>query len=266
MEENIEDEFYESPCGYFDGQTTKENFEWILSEDLLTDISKNPPDGYTYQEVYYGELLEKGWRRSGPFFYRETCPHCKKCLPIRVCVDDFVPSKSQRKALKKNSDLEITLTSNPTDFVTDEKIKLFQMYDKRHNPDSEKSYEESLETIFGLNGLEDVDRKTYSGTYNMDYRLNGKLIGVGVLDKAVDSLSSNYFYYDTSDEILKRSLGVFSMIMEIEACRGNLFDGQLKSDYHYLGYYIADCDKMNYKNQYKPYQLLIDGNWTEFVH
>ena len=98
-------------------------------------------------------------------------------------------------------------------------------------------------------------------THIFDFLLDGKLVGVSVVDRAKNALSSNYFYFDISDEIMKRSIGVFSVLAEIDACKGLLFDGQLKSGLYYLGYYIEDCNKMNYKSNYNPHELLIDGEW-----
>ena len=265
---NENDDFYEGTCGYFEGQKNLEEMTLIPDESELLNLFHTDGDRFrsnfkcSAQEFVYGGLLESGWRRSGNIFYRENCPQCKKCLGIRLYVDRFTPSKSQRKSVRKNADLELTLSSVPEDLVTDEKVQLMKKYDRRHKKGTDESDEDVRYSLLWLNGIKN-GKKQYSGTFNMDYRLNGKLIAVGVVDKGEGALSSNYFYYDISDDSLKRSLGVFSVIQEIEACRGNLFDGALKSDLYYLGYYIADCKKMNYKIQYRPNQLLIDGVWTD---
>ena len=72
----------------------------------------------------------------------------------------------------------------------------------------------------------------------------------------ITGLSSNYFYYDISEEVLKRSIGVYSVLFEINFCLQNHFP------YYYLGLYLPHCRKMNYKANYKPYQLLLNGIWT----
>ena len=111
-----------------------------------------------------------------------------------------------------------------------------------------------------MNGLFDnnydiLPEPLYMGTINMDYRLNGKLVGVGVVDLGAVSLSSNYFYYDTSDEIMKRSIGTFTILKEIEFCK------ERGIPYYYLGYYLSECKKMSYKGRFLPHELLIDGEW-----
>jgi hypothetical protein len=122
--------------------------------------------------------------------------------------------------------------------------------------------ESAEQVLVNINGLDAEGKKSYHGSFNMDFRINGRLIGVSVLDRALDSLSSVYFYFDTAEDILSRSVGVFSVLKEIEACRGEIFGGTLKAGWYYLGYYIEDCRKMNYKAQYNPHQLLdIGGKW-----
>ncbi|MDP7455260.1 MAG: arginyltransferase, partial [Gammaproteobacteria bacterium] len=45
------------------------------------------------------------------------------------------------------------------------------------------------------------------------------------------------------------------ILWQIEKCR------ELDLPYLYLGYWINNCQKMNYKNKYRPIQLLIGGKW-----
>ncbi len=91
----------------------------------------------------------------------------------------------------------------------------------------------------------------------MEYYLNDKLVGVGIVDEGVDSLSSNYFYYDT--EYLDRRLGIFSILKEIELAQ------KLEKKYYYLGFYIEENPKMSYKKYFKPNQILETGVWKSFM-
>ncbi|HEX8947562.1 MAG TPA: hypothetical protein VF790_01300, partial [Dissulfurispiraceae bacterium] len=81
--------------------------------------------------------------------------------------------------------------------------------------------------------------------------------GVGIVDEGRDSLSSNYFYYDTS--FLERRLGVFSILNEISLARS------LKKRYYYLGFYIEETQKMSYKKHFRPNQILEGGKWKDFM-
>lgn len=266
-----DEDYFEMECGYFSDKISQEIVESIpdpsicnmLLQKYRNDLLEKGDD-VNPQEIIYALYLDYGFRRSDRYFYKAECPNCKKCLGIRIPVKDFVPSKSQRKAYRKNQDVEIRLVTDPKEFVTVEKVQLLKKYDKRHNPEKEESFDEAQNSLYLLNGVREIDGefiKLYSGTMNIDFLLNGKLVAVSVIDRAQNALSSNYFYFDIEDDMMKRSLGVFSVMVEIDACRGLLFDGKLKSELYYLGYYIEDCNKMNYKSNYNPHELLIDGEW-----
>lgn len=86
------------------------------------------------------------------------------------------------------------------------------------------------------------------GTFHQHYRLDGKLIAVGVIDISESGISSVYCFYDP--ELSHLSLGKYAALREIEFVRAQ----QLQ--YYYLGFYIPSCPKMNYKGDYKPSELL----------
>lgn len=225
---------YTSPCGYFKDQTN--NFIAFPGGD-------NPKEKTL---VLFDNLLSCGFRRSANIFYANVCPDCSKCIPIRVRVKDFVMTKKYRRILKINSDVRI---ENVESKITDEKIELFGKYSSiRHKDDGddEIDYERALSDL----------HCGYKNICEMDYFINDKLVAVGILDLAQNSTSSNYFYFDP--EYSKRSLGVFSVLKEIE------FTLQSEREFYYLGFYIEESPKMRYKSQYQPAQLLINGEWVDF--
>src|SRR5690606_12679326 len=91
-------------------------------------------------------------------------------------------------------------------------------------------------------------------TQFIELRLQGELIGVCVCDRLGDGLSAVYTFYKVGLE--DRSLGKFAILAQIEKARG------MNLDYVYLGYWIKECDKMKYKIQYRPLELLINRRWT----
>lgn len=218
----------------------------------------------------YSFLLSQGWRRSGEIVYRNSCPHCGKCKIIRLNPALFVPSKSQRRVLRRNSDIQVTFNFDSTQFMTDEKLNLFERYKVRHRegiPDdsgevfSVNTTEESKEELSRLN-------LGFSNCINMEYRLGDRLVGVGIVDVGEgvagiegkdfgSGLSSSYFYFDPDREVAVRSLGVFSVLKEVEYA---LHTGL---DWYYLGYYIEDCDKMNYKANYRPCEIISLGGYID---
>lgn len=241
------------PCGYFKGRT---------STALITAVELMKRCGFSDidDSIFYNFLLQNGFRRQDQLFYLNQCEGCNECTPIRVLVKEFKPSKSQIRALNKNTDIEIRFSNDISDFVTEEKAFIFREYDKYHNsskPDFKPmSLEEAYKTLQSSNS-------GYSSVLNMEYYCNNELIGVGIVDIAQDNygnptaLSSNYFYYLPEKSVLKRSLGVFSVLKEIEFCK------KQEIPYYYLGLYLPNCRKMNYKANYKPYELFQNGHWVK---
>ena len=147
-------------CGYFEGRTSHETIYRIPSlkeaSDMLThgeEPVRTENDPALCQQILFDIILDEGFRRAGNYVYRADCPDCKACIPIRIFPDAFEPSKSQRRVLEKNRDLAVTITTKADEFVTDEKVALFRTYDKRHNPDSEKSFDEAKKTLIDMNGI-----------------------------------------------------------------------------------------------------------------
>ena len=112
----------------------------------------------------------------------------------------------------------------------------------------------------------DLDEAGYVGwlvrscvpTVEMRYLMEGRLVGVGIVDLGRISASSVYFYYDPSAEVVKLGPGVFSALTEIELCR------RTGRSWLYLGLYVRDCPHMAYKADYRPNERLVDGEWRSF--
>jgi arginyl-tRNA--protein-N-Asp/Glu arginylyltransferase len=93
-------------------------------------------------------------------------------------------------------------------------------------------------------------------TVEICYSIDETLIGVGILDLGAEAASSVYFYFEPSAEVSKLSPGVFSVLQEILFCR------MTQRKYYYLGLYVSDCPRLNYKANYGPHERLIDGVWS----
>lgn len=213
----------------------------------MSAIEYNIPDENDIENFH--KFLAKGYRRLGRIFYRNICDKCSACLPIRVEKNKFQSSRSHKRTLKKNEDVRIEVLQNS--HITPDKIALYDKYVKsKHGEEKDEEFGDAINVLLSIH-------HGYPYTIEMDYYLNDKLIGVGIVDEGKDSLSSNYFYYDT--DYPDRRLGIFSIVQEI------FLAGSMRKKYYYLGFYIEENAKMSYKKYFRPNQIYEKGKWREFM-
>ena len=215
------------PCPYLPGREAVLPLRWY----------RDPIEGRDFDA-----LLATADRRVGRTLYRPACPACDECKGIRVPIGEYTPTKSQRKAWNKNRDVRVTAGPPRVD---DEHLALFN----RHK--LERGLSERPTSVSHYRNWLTV---TCTRTVETRYTVDGKLIGVGILDLGERDASSVYFYFDPDED--RRSLGVFSVMAEIAWLRSKGYR------YYYLGLYVKDCDQLNYKARYRPHERLVDGVWT----
>jgi arginine-tRNA-protein transferase len=189
---------------------------------LATDLSNQEFD----------ELLVSGWRRFGIYFFRPMCESCKACIPIRVPVASFNPSKSQKRVLKKNTNTKVIFRELS---YWDDIYNVYKDHSKRFGQDT--SVENFKQTFFS----------PAVPAFQTEYYVDEKLAAIGFVDLGIDGISSVYFVF--REEYSYLSLGTFGALQEIEIVRN------LGMKYYYLGYYLKDNKHMKYKALFKPYQL-----------
>jgi len=191
-------------------------------------------------------FLSRGWRKFGHYFFRPACPDCRACIPLRIAVDRFRPSRSQRRAAQKCRDIETRF--GPL----------------RYDEDVFSLYAAHSSTRFGKSAdFEEFAANLHSPscpTLMSRYELGERLLGAGYLVQSIDALSSVYFVFDPAFSAL--SLGVFSVLHEVEEAR------QCGLSYYYLGYLVRECSRMTYKARFAPHQLYswADRRWREPGH
>jgi len=216
----------EHPCPYLPDRMAV--MQYALAADTLPRV--------------YRRLMDERFRRSGDVVYRPACAACAACVPIRIPVGLFQPSRSQRRVLARNRDVGVEVGPLLPD---DEHYDLYARYQLAIHDGQMLGSRVDFEHFAGRSPID---------SFELRYRVGARLLGVSVVDAFADALSSVYFYYDPDEA--RRSLGVFSGLCEIEESR------RRGLAYWYLGYHVSGCRKMEYKAQFRPHELLDgEGRW-----
>jgi arginyl-tRNA--protein-N-Asp/Glu arginylyltransferase len=215
------------PCSYIQGRTAQSRAIWT---DRLPG------------ELYH-VMMDSGFRRSGKLIYQPMCAGCRACQALRVAVATFLPSKSQKRCLRRNADLTMEV-GLPT--PTSEKHELYRRYVREwHGAAAEDDYDHFVSFLY------DSPVETREFTYR---DREGRLLAVGICDVSSGSLSTVYFYFDPYES--HRGLGTYGALREISFAR------ERRIAYYYLGYWIDGCRSMDYKSAFRPYEILWpDGVW-----
>lgn len=194
----------------------------------------------------YSELIQYGFRRSGTHVYRPRCPMCDACIPIRIPVDNFTTSRRQRRVWKRNQDL--TITTVPAEY-NDEHFLLYRRYmSTRHAGGGMDTPEPEKYSEFLIN--------PYINGNFYEFRLGRQLLAVAAVDMLNSGISAVYTFFDPTETA--RSLGNMAILWQIEEAR------RLSIAHVYLGYWIKECQKMVYKDQYRPFEIFREGQWQVY--
>lgn len=189
-------------------------------------------------------LLEEGDQRVGGTVFRTECPFCTACEPVRIDIAGFSPTKSQRRVLRRNEDLVVEM-GPPA--LSRRRVALWNRHRRVRGLLTEHSRRDPV-------GYNEWLVETCAPTTEVRYVLDGKLLAVSLLDLGKTSANSAYHYFDPGHG--DRSLGVYSVLREIEHCRS------LGMRWYYLGLWVEDCDALRYKSSYHPHERLVRGKWV----
>ncbi|MEP2027830.1 MAG: arginyltransferase [Paracoccaceae bacterium] len=220
------------PCPYLDGRMERKLFTALQGDSA---------------EKLNDSLSQQGFRRSQNVLYRPSCADCSACLSARIDISRFEPTKSQKRASRRNSGVSRRATSP---WATEDQYALFRSYlDSRH----------------AEGGMADMDVFEFAAMIEetpirsrvVEYTDNdtSDLIGVSLTDVLADGLSMVYSFYEPSRR--RDSLGTYLILDHIEIAR------EAGLPYVYLGYWVPGSQKMGYKAKFSGLEVYFGGNWEK---
>lgn len=218
-----------SPCPYLPGRQEQKVFTFL---------------GGAVASEYNAFLSERGFRRSQNIAYLPACEKCQACKPVRVMAAEF-EERRWRRLIRKNTDLRRKVGKPHT---TTEQFSVLRGYlDERHA-------EGGMADMTVLD-YQSMVEQTPVDTLLLEYRDgNGQLLACALTDRLKDGLSMVYSFFEP--EASERSLGTYMILDHIR------YALELNLPYVYLGYWVKGSPKMDYKQRFRPMQMLDQGNWV----
>ncbi len=221
-------------CGYIANRSAR---SLIASPHHLVDA------------VVYSELITQGFRRSGKFAYRPHCEQCNKCVPVRIILDQFTPTRSQKRAYKQHANLTASIL--PLSYQQAH-FELYSQYQALRHP--------ADEAIKPNNEADDTEQyRQFICQSNVESLMiefsnaDNQVKIISIIDVVRDGASAVYTFYDASEQ--KASYGTYAVMWLTEWAKN------LDLSYLYLGYWVAESQKMTYKEKFNVQEKLIDGEW-----
>jgi arginine-tRNA-protein transferase len=192
--------------------------------------------------------LGQGERRQGRLVYRTACATCRACEAIRIPVADYVMSRTERRVQRRGArTIETEIGAVESDARRTALYNSHKMGRGLRQPDDEPLSQAAYGAVLADSCCE---------SFELRYRVEGKLIGLAIVDRGERSLSAVYCYYDPAFSWL--SPGSYSILYQLELCR------QWQLEHLYLGLTVHGCDVMTYKRRYLPHERLVQGRWLRF--
>jgi arginine-tRNA-protein transferase len=219
-------------CSYLDDRLAS------LEHRVMVDVDPEELD----------RLLERGWRRFGPDYFRPACGACSLCVPTRLPVATFAPTKSQRRARRKLDGLRATL--GPP-IVDEEHLALYHAWHADREDARAWSPSALDERAYGFQFA--FPHPSIRELALRDDERGGRLVAVGLCDRTPRAWSLVYFFFDPA--YAARSLGVANVVLSVEIARAHGIP------HVYLGYAVAGCPSLKYKRTFGPREELV--GWPE---
>lgn len=225
----------EGPCGYYPERATRNH--------MLSD------ENHEFSVSQITRILNKGYRRFGPDYYRTFCRGCNECTPYRVLAGEFRPNRAYRRVLGRNQKA-VVQWSQPK--ASQEKFELYVRYQlARH-----KDFGDDPLLVVRQNLAVAMIRQMYmnpQSSLELTVSENGRVLAFATFDATDDSLSAVYSVFEP--EMPERSLGTLNVLLAIQKVK------DLGLQYLNLGLYLEKHPKMSYKANFGPAEVYEGFSW-----
>ncbi len=221
------------PCPYLEGRMERKLFTALQGE---------------YATKLNDALSKQGFRRSQNVLYRPSCADCSACFSARIKVADFTPSRSQRRVLKKNAELQRNAMSP---WATEDQYNLFRRYLEHRHADGGMADMDIFEFAAMIEETPIKSRVIEYTTPSADGTRD--LAAVCLTDVFDDGVSMVYSFFEPG--LTKNSLGTYLILDHIDIARS------AGLPYVYLGYWVPGSPKMAYKAGFKALEIYRNGDW-----
>ena len=220
------------PCSYLAGKTERR---------LYVNLNKNENN-----KLLISELTKNGFRRSFDHMYIPICDSCNMCIPSRINIKKFKLSKSNKRNLKINQDLIFKLDTGKRN---NERYELFKEYCITRHNDSQMAHmnKDEFESFF-------YNKFNKTNIYDI-FDSSNSLIGSILMDVFADGYSAIYSFFEP--QFKKRGLGKYLIIKSILELKVQ------NIPYLYLGFWVKNSTKMDYKVNFNNTELFVNGKWKE---
>ena len=190
-------------------------------------------------------MLIRGWRRFGPVQFRPACAACGECVPLRIPVADFRPSRSQRRAARACAGLRVEIGPPRVD---EERLALYRAWHRAREQAREWAPSELDARDYWLQLAFPHPAGRELAYYDDQPDVPARLVGLAICDETPRAWNATYFFYDPT--YARRSIGVANILRQIEIARARGIP------HVYLGFRVLGCQSMRYKAGFRPHELL----------
>ena len=216
-----------------------ENFSFINEQFFAAHVGPEATD----------QLLAGGWRHFGEHYFRYNLgfydSEIRRVFALRIDLSTFSFSKSQRRTLKRNEDLETVFRPAR---VSDETHDLFERHKQRFQHAVPESIYDFVSPEPASVPCEGLECAVYDGA---------RLMAVSFFDVGKIAVSSIYGMFDPEET--NRRLGIFTILREIE------FALESGKKYYYHGYIYDGNSFYDYKKRFRALEIYDwNGSWLKF--